>query len=746
MPLLAHSARPKLGIPAQEYKCHVRAVEDAARTYSQDAARFWTGDRAEFEAAVAFAGRLHDLGKLDDKNQAVLNSSAREKLRVSHEDAGVKYLMAREHVEAAAMVYSHHAGLPGLVGELGGKGQYCLRRDPDGDKGDVTTRVDEQFENYAKLHHALFAPVPPKTANPAGRWAIPRRWSGLTWRLALSCLVDADHGNTATHYRNELPVDPPKVLWEARLAALHRHVGGLGGSDAERSERDGIRQQIYDELRWRSDLNKRLYACDSPVGTGKTTAVMAHLLRAAQEFGLRHILVVLPYVNIINQSVDTYRKALVLPGEDPLRIVAAHHHQADYQSIEARQLATLWDCPVTVTTAVQFFETLASNRPARLRKLHEIAGSAIFIDEAHAAIPSWLWPQTWQWIRELTDNWGCRIVLASGSLARFWNLEKIVNPSVELPQLVTGSVRSAAQEAERGRVGYIPESAPKNPAELMEFVFDVKEPGPRVVVLNTVQSAAVLAKVCRDAGRKVFHLSTALTPADRDRIVRQVEAELEGKFKDWALIGTSCIEAGLDFDFRFAVREIGPTASMIQLGGRLNRNGLQRDAVVAVVSLAPMDGFTEHRALRTQAEILRKCFEHGEVDKLTPADLCTLAMKKELDDTALRNEAELLVKAEDKREFREVAEMYRVIEEDTVTAVVDREVAEKLGHHERVDPLDIVKCSVRIRRKDVVRYGMKPIVEDEIYEWMLDYDPDLLGYMAGVLKLQDIGRAGFVIV
>ena len=93
MPLLAHSSRPKQGIPEQEYAEHVRAVEEAARTYARDAARFWSGDRSGFEESAASAGRVHDLGKVDEKNQAVLRSTKREALWVSHEDAGVKYLL-----------------------------------------------------------------------------------------------------------------------------------------------------------------------------------------------------------------------------------------------------------------------------------------------------------------------------------------------------------------------------------------------------------------------------------------------------------------------------------------------------------------------------------------------------------------------------------------------------------------------------------------------------------------------------
>jgi CRISPR-associated endonuclease/helicase Cas3 len=520
---------------------------------------------------------------------------------------------------------------------------------------------------------------------------------------------------------------------------LDGYVATLGDGKDERKARDDLRRQIYADLRYQSDVSVRFCACDSPVGTAKTTAVMAHLLRAANasENRLRHIFVVLPYVNIINQSVETYRNALVLENEDPLRAVAAHHHQADYGSAEARQLATLWDCPVIVTTAVQFFETLASNHPARLRKLHELPGSAIFIDEAHAAIPTALWRLTWVWLQELTEQWGCHVVLGSGSLARFWECEQIVDRPAQLRELVSESVRATGQSAEGKRVRYERRCQTMGPKNLMNLVFDGQRPRPCVVVLNTVRSAAVLARVCRDAGREVFHLSTALTPADRDLIIKRVRAKLKAGSAPWALIGTSCIEAGLDFDFRSAVREICPVTSMVQIGGRLNRHGIQEHAVVTVVSLEMGGGgFTELSAVRGESAILEKFFKLLDVNTLSPADLCTRAMKRELRERDLSGIATELAKAEDKRDFPKVAEVYRVIKDDTITAVVDEDMAERLAHHHKIEPLDVLRTSVRIRRDAVARLALRPIVGDEIYKWTLAYDPDLLGYMAGVFDVE----------
>ena len=61
-----------------------------------------------------------------------------------------------------------------------------------------------------------------------------------------------------------------------------------------------------------SVISENVVACDSPVGSGKTTSIMAHLLSQAIERNARRVFVILPFTNIIKQSVDVYRKALVI--------------------------------------------------------------------------------------------------------------------------------------------------------------------------------------------------------------------------------------------------------------------------------------------------------------------------------------------------------------------------------------------------------------------------------------------------
>ena len=161
------------------------------------------------------------------------------------------------------------------------------------------------------------------------------------------------HGTTSRHYGESALAPAVPLKAQERLGAMDAYVVELGRKESA-APRTQLRQAIYQACR-EADTRPSLYACDAPVGSGKTTAIMAHLLRAACEKSLRRIFVVLPYTNIITQAVEVYREALVLDGEDPEEIVAEHHHKADYAAPESRRLTMLWNAPIVVTTAVQFF-------------------------------------------------------------------------------------------------------------------------------------------------------------------------------------------------------------------------------------------------------------------------------------------------------------------------------------------------------------------------------------------------------
>lgn len=723
---LAHS--PRLGRPAQTYAEHIDNVVGRSRANAQAAANFFTGAKDQFVEEVIAAALYHDLGKLDDENQSVLRVKSRKPLPIRHEDAGVAELIRLKRRESAILAQAHHQGLFSNETERS-KPKNLLFRVPE-----VADHVDSNLANYVDEHFNVGCERLGELDSG------PLYKSGLRRRFALSCLVDADYGDTAWHYGDEKESDSVPSRWKERLDALDNFVKELPRKSLER---DILRDKVYYACR-SADIVQSMRSCDAPVGSGKTTAVMAHLLQVAQVRKLRHIFVVLPYVNIIKQTVETYRKALVLDGEDPEVIVAEHHHQVDFSDPDMRYLATLWRAPIIVTTAVQFFETLGNHHPSRLRKLHELPGSAIFVDETHAAIPAHLWPQVWKWLEPWCDEWGGYVVFSSGSLPRFWRLKEYVDPpktEADIPDIIDASTREELVAAEQVRVKVKSEPEVLTADRLIQAV--VSAQGPRLLIVNTVQSAAVIANKMKKNGHDVLHLSTALAPIHRDMIVNRVKERLRYKLVDWTLVATSCVEAGLDFSFRTGFRESASAASLIQVGGRVSRGGEYQDAITWDFRLVS-DGFTTgNPSLAVSQRVLLDLVNEGRFDADTPSDLVLEAMKREITQ-GLLDRANKLAKAENEMEYPTVSELCRVISDQSTLVLVNPDLAEAIRKGGRVPQLSLSRESVRVWTSKIERKQLPVslVLGDEgdpngLYLWDAAYDPDFLGYMSGVLPILD---------
>lgn len=713
---LAHSARKNY--PPQTYEAHVRGVCERAGKYAAEAECYSVKANGILSTIVRDSALLHDLGKLEERNQSVLceQSRRRRHLPVDHTDAGSAALQKMGSGCAAMLVYSHHQGLPDLSTEFAARGCSIFRNG----NAEVRAETDAALPALLRQHEALFPRKPNKEVqaydgDPA-----------VFLRMALSCLADADHGDTAAAF-GQTEKAMPELRPQERLAALDHYVSKFGETD----ERSSLRRELYQSCR-SVEAHSGFSVCGSPVGSGKTTAVMAHLLEQACKRNARRIFVVLPYTSIIRQSVDIYRKALVLPGETPEDVVAELHSRADFEDIETRYLTALWRAPIVVTTAVAFFETLSSHNPAALRRLHELPGSLIFVDEAHSALPLRLLPLAWHWMNVLSDEWSCYWVLASGSLVRYWELQPLSGlsmPRPEIAELVRPDLQRELSRYESSRVTFRWREKPIGRKELAEWVQEA--PGPRLLILNTVQSAAVIAAdMAAEFGQThVEHLSTALTPEDRGNTIDRIRRRLaDPDDADWTLVATSCVEAGVDFSFRTGFREISSLLSLLQAAGRVNRHGRNTEAVMWSFSLQDDSMLPKNPALDVSAAVLRSYFQKRL--PITP-ELSTRSMQDELvrDDScmsAICDFAEL----EAAQQFRTLAQKFRVIDQKTVLAVPDDSMASAIAEG-RASWQELQRHAVSVRKEKIVLWHLREIA-DGIYQWTLGYD-SFLGYMHGVL-------------
>lgn len=726
----AHSK--KENTPEQEYSAHIRGVSTLSHEYVQDLVRYCEYDKELLSQAVKKATAYHDIGKLNKENQNVLSGKVSSKsLPRNHVDAGAAHFLNDNHlsVVSAAAIQAHHIGYRDFSAEM--------------NKGDATFRdvaiasdVDKELPELEAIHDSLI-----ETQYFEYGMEEIKGDRSVFFRMLLSCIADADHTDTAINYRQYSANAKTISLRPAeRLEQLDRRISELQ-LKGKNDERNTLRNEMYLACR-DAEIDASISSCDSPVGSGKTTAVMAQLLAQAKKRGLRRIFVVLPFTNIIKQSVETYRDMLVLPGENADEVVAELHHRADFESEDTRHLTALWRAPIVVTTAVTFFETLASNSTATLRRLHELPGSAVFVDESHAALPAKLLPLAWTWINIYAAEWNCYWVMASGSLSRFWTIPEIAgeNNLNCVPEIISDELRERLSVYENKRISFHSALYPKGTAELADWIIGF--PGPRLVILNTVQSAAVIADYFSEHfGRNhVEHLSTALTSNDRDNTLKRVKKRLDNKEDTgWTLVATSCVEAGVNLSFRNGFRELGSLVSLLQASGRVNREGILEDSEMWTFCIIEDGMLKLNPGLKQSAAVLKSYIEGN---RTIAPELSTQSIADEIALYGLVGKHKNLVTNEGLQNFPQVELDFKVIESNTRLVVVDSNVAERLQYG-KVDWRELQKTSVQIAKYKLDELRT-PIIMDNIYRWNLEYD-DFLGYMAGIVKLKKYSGVAMVV-
>ena len=112
--------------------------------------------------------------------------------------------------------------------------------------------------------------------------------------------------------------------------------------------------------------------------------------------------------------------------------------------------------------------------------------------------------------------------------------------------------------------------------------------------LIVVNKRATAARLYDMASGVKYHLSTYMSAFDRKRTIdsiRKALADLENDFPDGnnvpeerriTVISTSLIETGVDLDFFTVYRELSGLDSILQAGGRCNREGKRSDAAIHI--------------------------------------------------------------------------------------------------------------------------------------------------------------------
>lgn len=535
------------------------------------------------ERAACLAGLLHDLGKYAVAFQQRLGGAD---IAVDHSTAGAALLLGdlakgRDRSIAELIAYciaGHHAGLPDRLNESGA----CLDRRIEAER----PALEPDWQTELRLDARDLAPeqiVANLSKEPRQR---AFQLSVMT-RMIFSCLVDADYKDTERFYTalegrradREWPALAQLLPGLRRAFDAHMSVTSSAATELNR-----LRADILRHVRASATQAPGLFTLTVPTGGGKTLASLGFALEHAALHGHSRIIYAIPFTSIVDQTADIFRGIL---GDAN---VLEHHSAIDeddpdrQRTREGRDKLKLamedWAAPVIVATNVQLFESLFAARPTRARKLHNIAGSVIILDEAQT-IPRHLLKPCMRMLEELALNYGCSIVLCTAT-----------QPALAKPRMPDGlplqgrelapDPAGLAQQLRRARIVH---AGPMDNSALIAAL----QPEPHaLVIVNSRKHALDLYREAVAEGLDgLVHLTTRQHAAHRRSILADVRNRLrEGR--PCRVIATSLIEAGVDVDFPRVWRAEAGLDSVVQAAGRCNREGRRpRDESLVTVFSTP---------------------------------------------------------------------------------------------------------------------------------------------------------------
>ncbi len=656
---------------------------------------------------ASLAGLWHDLGKFRDGFQRYIRQCGDPDAHIegrvagtdkTHSAAGA--LWAQRYLEEvdkrsgpvvarvlSYLIAGHHAGLSDWAGE--NKSLHNRFASEDAQRELATACA-------ASIPEHLLKPADPmpdladllRYRDDDKGDPIPGRFA-LWVRMLFSCLVDADFLDTEAFMspeKSEVRQGFPGL--DVLEQSLSEHLARMAHDVAERGETDSKvnrkRAEVLRACLAKAELPPGVFSLTVPTGGGKTLSSLAFALHHAVLHGQRRVIYAIPYTSIIEQTAGIFRGIF---GDEN---VIEHHSNVEVD--ETQETARLrlacenWDAPLVVTTNVQLLESLFANRTSRCRKLHNLVGSVIVLDEAQLLPVTYLQPVV-DTLRLLVKDYGVTLVLCTAT-----------QPTLESR---TGFDQARALRGfKAGEVREIVDDVPSLYADLARVRVHLPAD------LNAMRTwddlapeiarhEAVLAIVGRRADARdlyrqlktenpdgLWHLSGLMCAEHRSNTIRDIKAALAERQqalsagqvgKPIRVVSTQLVEAGVDIDFPVVYRALAGLDSIAQAAGRCNREGrLERGEVhVFVPPKSPPPGLlrmaeqatrilwaalppkTDPMGVERFGEFFRRLYGDARLDE---KDICRLLR--------VGREADVM--------FRTAAERFRLIDEQDGATVFVR--------------------------------------------------------------------------
>ena len=344
--------------------------------------------------------------------------------------------------------------------------------------------------------------------------------------------------------------------------------------------------------RWRADLQQislknasreinapGVYTLSMPTGAGKTLTAFKIAGDIIERLNLKGMIYALPFISIIEQTADaaaSYFGSDNIQQDHSLFLDTEHKPGSTSQDEEGQKMERMvnlfryWHAPVILTTMVQLWDILFSPRANKTMNFHKLCNAVIILDEPQS-IPVKYWQGFGQLLQFMSQAMGSVFILMSAT-------QPHILPKTQKSYELAPQKCSFPKARHNYHIQDMEKAYEINSILSIINSQDLCQQQAGLVVMNTRRAALeafdLLWDQYKNQGIKPqnwFFLSTWLTPKHRRRVLKRLKAA-EDQQQKRILVSTQVVEAGVDLDFNWVIRDFAPLDSLIQVAGRCNRH------------------------------------------------------------------------------------------------------------------------------------------------------------------------------
>ena len=622
---------------------HLTETAKLAQTFAKP---FHAKKQAEITAL------LHDIGKYSHEFQCHING---EKINVDHSTAGcfACYQLANQTNQATVLASSfaiagHHVGIPNLGYKTDTTNDTTLL-------ARIKRAKNKEIPNYEDYKKEINNLQIPQWKNISDS---DFKSNAFYTRMLYSCLVDANFLNIEKFYKNNnrnYKHNDMHVL----LKKLHNYINQrLISVEIEHINkyRSKILKKCMDAGLKHS---KNIATLTAPTGSGKTIASLAYALEKVINKNMNRIIYVIPYTSDIKQISKLFKNIFGKKNilEDYNDVI--HNNRNHKKSLMTKALEN-WDAPIIITTNVQFFESIYSNKPSKCRKLHNIANSLIIFDEPQT-LPLHVLNDCVYAITQLVENYECSAVLCTATQPALNSIIKNINKDIKIEEICPEHL---SQDTIFKRVSFENKSLTNE-----ELCKEIIEKNHVLCITNTKEQAETLYQMIKNIEPNgCYYLSTQMCAKHRRNMINKIkqhQKDLQNGSTNipCRVISTSIIEIGVDVDFPKVYREKSGLDSILQSAGKCNRNGLY-DINKSIVTIFETNE-TIPQPIRKQTNVFNQiCNKYKNIDEPSAIEEYFIQWRKL---AGHKNNNENTMQA---YEFKTIAKNFHIIDEKIITVYV----------------------------------------------------------------------------